>query len=241
MDDVDQADGQHDETKNKSKNKTEKIESLLNMCAIFARRRAEVHFHQCFNPENLWGANSRDKRFMAEIGSIVTSLEAKADEMYLAQESVLEAALPEGLFQMFAHELRNELMKVFKSSHTFVFLYRTRSKASATLDKKYENYCSSIMHNHGIFVQLFNTRALMFNPTRHEIVPKHEPLDIWHDGEQVDRIIRVYNITNIAKETPGIAVGDPIAKFVGLRKGQLCKITRSNQSSGTYFMYRWCK
>jgi DNA-directed RNA polymerase subunit H (RpoH/RPB5) len=219
----------------------ESVESVVNVYRAFAQQKAEVHFHQCFNPENLWGANSRDRRFMNEMNAMVASMEATAHNLYEQHQPALEHALPKHLYAEYADGLLQELVRVFRSNYTLVYLFRTRSKASSTLDKKYEHYCVELLQKYGIFVQLFNMRQLMFNVTRHEIVPKHEALDVWHDGDEIAQIKRVYNMKNIAKENPCIALGDPQAKFIGLRSGQLCKITRVNPSSGTFITYRYCK
>lgn len=215
--------------------------ALENVYNVFARKQLEVHFHQCFNPENLWGANSRDKRFMNEMHSTITSLEATARDMFAEHVEPLKNVIPEHIFAKHQEDICEELVALFKKRHTYIFLYRTRSKASSTLDKKYEHYCLQLIKKHGIFVQLFNLRHLMFNVTEHEMVPKHEALDLWHDGDDIAQIKRVYNMTDLAKENPVIALSDPVAKFIGLKKGQLCKITRVNPSSGTYVSYRWCK
>jgi len=50
--------------------------------------------------------------------------------------------------------LLHEWVKVFKRARSHLFLYRTRSKASATLDKKNEGYCTDLMARHQVFVRL---------------------------------------------------------------------------------------
>ena len=228
-------------TKQDKENAKQSLIQIQSIYSHFTRRQLEVHFHQCFNPENLWGANSRDKRFMNEMHATITSLEATSRDMFIEQIAPLELIAPKDILVEHREALCDELVSLFKKRHTYVFLYRTRSKASSTLDQKYEHYCLQLIKKHGIFVQLFNLRHLMFNVTKHEIVPKHEALDLWHDGDEIDQIKRVYNMTDLAKENPVIALNDPVAKFIGLKKGQLCKITRVNPSSGTYVSYRWCK
>ena len=220
---------------------TQMIDTLVPIYQEFARKRAEVHFHQCFNPENLWGANSRDKRFMNEMNAVIASIETTAQERFKEHTTALADVLtPEQMLQ-YGEALESELTTICKRRRTYIFLYRTRSKASSTLDQKYEHYCAKLLKKHGLFVQLFNLRHLMFNVTKHEIQPKQEPLDLWHDGEEIATIMRTYNIVNLAKAFPVIAVSDPVAKFIGLQRGQLSKITRIGPSAGTSVSYRWCK
>ena len=97
------------------------------------------------------------------------------------------------------------------------------------------------MSTHGIFVQLFNLKSLMYDVTAHEIVPIHHPLDRWHHGEEIARIQRVNNIRELSKELSVIPLNDPVAKFVGLRRGQVCRVVRVNDTGGTGVAYRWCK
>lgn len=229
-------------------------EALLAVYRELAKPVAEVHFHQCFNPENLWGANSRDQKFMNEMGAMMESMEATA-RLQVEADAEATPALAKALDRVDtldlgeAHDpeldpreaLLHEWAKVFKRARSLLFLYRTRSKASATLDKKYEGYCADLMARHQVFVQLFNVRTLMFNVTKHEIVPPHKALDTWADDETIERIKRTYNMQSLSKENPVMPLNDPVAKFIGLRRGQLCEITRTNETSGTFVTYRFCK
>ena len=169
------------------------------------------------------------------------SLEATARELHSTHTLPTTSKLPEDVRTALLTDVANEIVDVYKRSYTIICTFRTRSKASETLDKKYDVHVMDIMANHGVFVQLFNLRSLMFNVTAHEIVPPHELVDVWRNSDEVDRIKRVYNVRNVSRAFPVIPVNDPVAKFIGLRRGQLCKVTRVNQTSGTFVTYRWCK
>ena len=65
---------------------------------------------------------------------------------------------------------------------------------------------------------------------------------VWdYDDETIERIKRTYNMQSLSKENPVMPLNDPVAKFIGLRRGQLCEITRTNETSGTFVTYRFCK
>ena len=54
-----------------------------------------------------------------------------------------------------------------------------------------------------------------------------------------DQVLKKYNITD-TKQMPSISRYDPVALAIGLRPGQICKITRSSKTSVTSIYYRYC-
>ena len=127
---------------------------------------------------------------MNDMERIILNLESRASEL-------INTSFEESNFDYTDDEkesIRKELVKLFKSNRTLVFLFRTKNKASATLDQKYEKYCSQLLSKHGLFVQLFNLRKLMFNITKHFMVPNHKVLNMWINGDEIDTMKKTYNI-----------------------------------------------
>jgi DNA-directed RNA polymerase subunit H (RpoH/RPB5) len=83
--------------------------------------------------------------------------------------------------------------------------------------------------------EVFEARELVFNVTHHHLVPKHEVLG---SDEEADLLKRM-SLKSKA-QLPHIVRGDAVARYLGVKPGQVCKITRPSPTAGTYIMYRVC-
>jgi len=84
-------------------------------------------------------------------------------------------------------------------------------------------------------LQYFHAQQIMFNPTKHEYVPKHIKLSETEAAE----FMKEYMIKS-KLYMPIILHNDPIAKWLGLKQGDIVKIIRYNENSGVSFYYRSC-
>ena len=88
---------------------------------------------------------------------------------------------------------------------------------------------------HGGMFQVFLTKELAYNPSKHELVPRHEKLA----EDEAREIMERYLIKNRTK-MPIISRTDIMARWLGLRQGDIVRITRYNDTSGEYYYYRCC-
>ena len=97
------------------------------------------------------------------------------------------------------------------------------------------NILSQIWEQDGIFIIVYNIDRLQFNILDHEYVPKHTILN----EVEVKSMKHRYNIKEDT-ELPEISRYDPVAQAIGMRPGQICKITRPSKTAITSDYYRLC-
>jgi len=97
------------------------------------------------------------------------------------------------------------------------------------------NELKHIWESEGIFIVIESIRRLQFNILEHALVPPHIVLK----ETEVDDIMKRYNITDKI-QFPDISRFDPVARVIGLRPGQVCKIVRPSKTSIEANYYRIC-
>lgn len=91
-------------------------------------------------------------------------------------------------------------------------------------------------NKYNIYMQVFPIKQLMFNVTKHRIVPKHIRIKKLQNKSDFLQSLHIDNLDKL----PKILDSDPVAMFIGLRPGEICKIIRPSQSAGIHNVYRYC-
>lgn len=107
-----------------------------------------------------------------------------------------------------------------------------------TKDEMNETIINELKHiweQDGLFIVIENIKRLQYNILSHTLVPNHEIIS----GKEVEEVMQKYNIKNKI-EFPDISRFDPVARVIGLRPGDICKITRPSKTSIKTNYYRIC-
>ncbi|GMG39647.1 unnamed protein product [Ambrosiozyma monospora] len=112
-----------------------------------------------------------------------------------------------------------------KNFSTGIFIYQTSLTPSAT---------KAIAVAEPATIECFQESDIIVNITHHELVPKHIRLSSAEKRDLLDR----YRLKE--SQLPRIQREDPVARYLGLKRGQVVKIVRRSETSGRYASYRIC-
>jgi DNA-directed RNA polymerase subunit H (RpoH/RPB5) len=98
----------------------------------------------------------------------------------------------------------------------------------------FETMLNNFYNQKGYYVQIISLPQLLINIVNHRDVPHHEVID---ENDKKELLVK-YNIKQ--ENLPIILRDDAMARYLGLRPGEIVRILRPSPTSGTYVSYRIC-
>jgi DNA-directed RNA polymerase I, II, and III subunit RPABC1 len=188
-----------------------------------------------------------------------TLLEMLRDRNYIVRESDLNMTLEE-FQQLFGEVPRRDELEVFathsgneddsiiaffpdekpgvKTLNNYVQKMRDveASRAilvlSQPLTAQARNSLSEV--NQKYPMEQFVEQDLLVNITKHQLVPQHVVLS----EDEKRELLRRYKVYE--SQLPRIQTNDPVARYYGLRRGNVVRILRPSETAGKYVTYRVC-
>ena len=108
-------------------------------------------------------------------------------------------------------------------------------RAILVINGKFSNFAKQTLAevSQSFTIEHFLENELLVDITEHELVPQHVVLS---DEEKAALLAR-YKLKEA--QLPRIQLGDPIARFFGMTRGQVVKIIRPSETAGRYVTYRY--
>lgn len=143
------------------------------------------------------------------------------------------------VFFALSKDVLKELLKELKDVEDMEAEYKTKNFIVVVMDLPSSTTLNTllardkILQQNGGMLQLFTFKELLYNPSKHVLVPAHRKLT----EEEAKEILEKYMVKS-KSQLPQIHRTDIMARWLGLRHGDVVQITRYNPTSGEYYYYR---
>lgn len=218
--------------------KEDKDHSSSAITAIYKSRITllELLKHQGMDVSNYQGVGTHEVHTMKEHDQLDMLLSSDATET-TKRTVYVKYFMSQRLSPREIHNIVDDLFNlddVLVSPEHDTLIIVTKYAANETIMQ----LLNQLWSQSGYFIIIFTLDQLQFNILNHQYVPLHEILT----PEQTSAMLQRFNIltTASADQLPSISRYDPVAQAIGIRPGEICKITRPSKTSITSDYYRIC-
>ncbi|KAI3471739.1 hypothetical protein Pfo_028389 [Paulownia fortunei] len=122
-------------------------------------------------------------------------------------------------------------VNVIRAIATLIVNKDSLSRLILVLQNKITNQALKAVDLFSFKVEIFQITDLLVNITKHELKPKHQVLT-----DEKENLLKKYSIDE--KQLPRMLQKDAIARYYGLEKGQVVKVTYSGELTQLHVTYR---
>jgi DNA-directed RNA polymerase subunit H (RpoH/RPB5) len=205
-----------------------KSSGSLNKLYISRNVIIELLETQGYDTENVKNFSHNDIHIMAKNAQLDMYLKnTSTNQKVYVKYYILKEIRPQNV-----HDIIDEIFVLEQHLHkNDQLIIITKSQINETMKTELEK----IWSNDELYVNILNFNELQFNILNHVMVPKHIKLNETEKNEFLEK----YNIFN-EDRMPEISRFDPVAKAIGLKPGEICKIIRPSRTSIEGVYYRLC-
>lgn len=125
---------------------------------------------------------------------------------------------------------KNELFNAIDDASHVILVFHTKPQGTTTRSITSEGA------GKGVTFEFFDLTSLQYNVTRHVYVPRHEKVP----ADQVAEILKTYYLKS-KFHLPQITESDPVSRYLGIKHGDVVRITRGSLNCGKTVFYRCCR
>ena len=190
----------------------------------------EILSERGYNIDSQQNFTENEIRIMAQQKQLDFELEndtktKKVQIKYLIQTKIRNSSL-----KNYITDLLEEDSGIDPSSTDLIIILK--DKPNDSLLKVVDDFYSEKQ----FYINLFCIKSLLFNILKHEYVPDHKIIE-----EHVFKELKTNYNLNSRYQLPIINRHDAVANVLGIKPGDIVKITRPSKTAGQYTSYRCCK
>ena len=169
-------------------------------------------------------------RVMAQQKQLDFELENESKDKKIFIKYLISTKIRNNSLKNYLNDFLEENPEIDPGTTDFIIILK--DKANDSLLKVVDDFYSE----KNIYINLFYIKSLLINILKHEYVPDHKIIS----DNDFKEMKSTYNL-NSRYQLPIINRHDAVANVLGIRPGEIVKITRPSKTAGQYISYRCCK